>query len=86
MAEIKKLLDEFGIILEGNKILPEEFKLKFLSALAELENNECHKSKSFLTLDCIRLKEFSKLCIGLILIKFLAGDCMSNIIKMAIWF
>lgn len=47
MAEIKKLLDEFGIILEGNKILPEEFKLKFLSALAELENNECHKKQEF---------------------------------------
>jgi hypothetical protein len=47
MAEIKKLLDEFGIIYEANKILPQEFKLKFLEALAELENNECHKTSNF---------------------------------------
>lgn len=47
MAEIKKLLDEFGIIHEGNKILPDEFKIKFLEALAELEDNECHKKRTF---------------------------------------
>jgi hypothetical protein len=47
MAEIKKLLDEFGIIHEGNKILPDNFKVQFLEALAELEDNECHKTRNF---------------------------------------
>lgn len=47
MPEIKKLFDEYGIIYEAVKILPKEFKLDFLSALAELENNECHKSGNF---------------------------------------
>ncbi len=47
MAEIKKLLDEFGVIYEANKILPQELKLDFLEALAELENNECHKNRNF---------------------------------------
>jgi hypothetical protein len=47
MAEIKKLLDEFGVIYQANKILPKEFKLDFLEALAELENNECHKTGIF---------------------------------------
>jgi len=47
VAEIKKLLDEFGIIHEGNKILPNEFKILFLEALAELEDNECHKVRVF---------------------------------------
>ncbi len=47
MAEIKKLLDEFGIIYEANKILPDEFKIQFLEALAELEDNKCHKSRDF---------------------------------------
>ena len=47
MAEIKKLLDEFGVIYEGNKILPDNFKLQFLEALAELEDNECHKTRTF---------------------------------------
>lgn len=47
MAEIKKILDEFGIIYEGNKVLPQELKLDFLEALSELEDNECHKKRSF---------------------------------------
>lgn len=47
MAEIKKLLDEFGVIFEADKILPGEYKLDFLSALAELENNEAHRTKTF---------------------------------------
>jgi hypothetical protein len=47
MAEIKKLLDEFGIIYEANKILPDEYKIKFLEALAELEDNGCHKERTF---------------------------------------
>ena len=48
MAEIKKILDEFGIIYEANKILPDDsHKIQFLEALAELEDNECHKNFSF---------------------------------------
>lgn len=47
MAEIKKLLDEFGVIHEGNKILPNNFKVQFLEALAELEDNESHKTRTF---------------------------------------
>lgn len=48
MAEIKQLLDQFGIIYEANKILPDDsHKLQFLEALAELEDNDCHKSANF---------------------------------------
>ena len=48
MAEIKKLLDQFGIIFEANKVLPDDpHKLQFLEALAELEDNDCHKNSSF---------------------------------------
>jgi hypothetical protein len=44
---VKKMLDEFGIIHEGNKILPKDLKISFLEALAELEDNECHKNREF---------------------------------------
>lgn len=48
MAQIKPLFDEFGIILEGQKILPtDKLKLSFLKSLAELENNECHAKQTF---------------------------------------
>ena len=48
MAEIKVLLDQFGIIHEANKILPDDnHKIEFLSALAELEDNACHKNRNF---------------------------------------
>lgn len=47
MAQIKSLLDEYGVIYEAMKILPNELKLDFLEALAELEDNECHRTKSF---------------------------------------
>lgn len=48
MAEIKVLLDEYGIIHEANKILPSvDLKVKFLEALAELEDNNAHKSRQF---------------------------------------
>ena len=47
MAEIKGLIDEHGTIYECNKKLPEEFRIKFLEVLAELEDNECHKSHTF---------------------------------------
>lgn len=48
MAEIKALLDEFGVIFEANKILPSaDLKVKFLEALAELEDNNAHKIRQF---------------------------------------
>ncbi|MGB5960711.1 MAG: hypothetical protein WBG73_08650 [Coleofasciculaceae cyanobacterium] len=47
MTQIKPLLDEYGVIYEAMKILPDELKLDFLEALAELEDNECHRTKSF---------------------------------------
>jgi hypothetical protein len=48
MAELKRLLDEFGIIYDAMKMLPDaKLKIEFLEALAELENNECHRTRSF---------------------------------------
>ena len=48
MAELKPLLDEYGIIYDALKKLPDnKLKLEFLEALAELENNECHRTRSF---------------------------------------
>ncbi|GEM_PF-237740 len=43
----KPLYDEYGVIREAWKILPPEFRDKFLEALAELEDNECHRQRSF---------------------------------------
>lgn len=44
----KPLHDEYGVIREALKILPtDELKLAFLEALAELEDNECHRHRSF---------------------------------------
>jgi len=48
MAELKQLLDEYGIIYDAMKMLPDaKLKVEFLEALAELENNECHRTRSF---------------------------------------
>lgn len=48
MAQIKALLDKYGIIYEANKTLPDsKHKLQLLEALAELEDNECHITRSF---------------------------------------
>jgi hypothetical protein len=48
MAELKRLLDEYGIIYDAMKMLPDaKLKIEFLEALAELENNECHRTRSF---------------------------------------
>lgn len=48
MAEIKALLDKYGIIHKAEKILPDKkHKVKFLEALAELEDNSCHRDLSF---------------------------------------
>lgn len=48
MVEIKAILDEFGVIYNAQKMLPDEkHRLKFLEALAELENNDCHRKTEF---------------------------------------
>ena len=48
MADLKPLLDEYGIIFEALKKLPDKhLKLEFLESLAELEDNECHRHRQF---------------------------------------
>lgn len=48
MAEVKALLDEYGVIHEAMKILPDDkFKVALLEALAELEDHEAHRTRTF---------------------------------------
>lgn len=48
MAEIKALVDEFGVIRKALSILPsDKLKIAFLEGLAELEDNEAHRTQSF---------------------------------------
>ena len=48
MAEIKALLDEFGVIQEAAAILPnDKLKIAFLESLAELEDREAHRTRNF---------------------------------------
>ena len=48
MAAIKVLLDEYGVINEACYRLPsDKLKIKFLEALAELEDNNAHKERQF---------------------------------------
>ncbi len=48
MAQNLTLCDEYGIIYEAIKILPDdELKISFLEALAELEDQECHRTRQF---------------------------------------
>jgi hypothetical protein len=47
MTQTKTLVDEHGIINEACKILPDDYKVRFLEALGELEDNNSHKFKKF---------------------------------------
>ncbi len=48
MAQTITLCDEYGIIYQAMKLLPDdELKFGFLEALAELEDNECHRTRKF---------------------------------------
>lgn len=47
MAEIKALRDENGIIRKAYNNLPKEYIEDALCALAELEDNECHRTHTF---------------------------------------
>jgi hypothetical protein len=48
MAQTLTLCDEYGIISEAMKVLPDdELKIGFLEAIAELEDKECHRTRKF---------------------------------------
>jgi hypothetical protein len=48
MAKLKPLLDEFGVIHEALAKIPDDkLKMDFMEALAELEDNQCHRARSF---------------------------------------
>lgn len=48
MAQTLTLRDEYGIIYQAMKVLPDDqLKIGFLEALAELEDNECHRTRTF---------------------------------------
>ncbi|MEG4393456.1 hypothetical protein [Microcoleus sp. BROC3] len=72
MAQNITLCDEYGIIYEAMEILPDdELKICFLKALAEFEDNECHRtSRRAYDLCCIKffsilmLKRFMSISIA----------------------
>lgn len=45
--EAKPIKDEKGSIAKAYKTLPQELHDDFLKALAELEDNECHRKRQF---------------------------------------
>ena len=48
MAQPKGLVDDFGILMECQKILPDNrHRLQLLESIAELESNEAHATRSF---------------------------------------
>lgn len=48
MAQHLTLCDEYGIIYQAMRILPNDpLKISFLEALAELEDGECHRTRKF---------------------------------------
>ena len=48
MAEIKAIVDEYGVIREAAQVLPsDKLKVAFLEALAELEDNEAHRTRTY---------------------------------------
>lgn len=48
MADIKPIYDEYGVILDAQKRLPDDsLRVAFFEALAELENNEFHRTRHF---------------------------------------
>ena len=47
MAQPKGLVDDFGILMEFQKILPDDrHRLQLLESIAELESNEAHATRS----------------------------------------
>lgn len=48
MARTLTLQDQYGVIYQAIKILPnDDLKISFLEALAELEDSECHRTRKF---------------------------------------
>jgi len=48
MAQTLTLCDEYGILYQAMKILPDDqLKISFLEGLAELEDSECHRTRKF---------------------------------------
>ena len=48
MARTNPLFDEWGVIYDATKRLPnEQLKLGLVAALAELEDHECHRTRTF---------------------------------------
>jgi hypothetical protein len=48
MAQHLILCDDYGIIQQAMKVLPNDsLKIDFLAALAELEDGECHRTRKF---------------------------------------
>jgi hypothetical protein len=48
MARTLTLQDQYGIIYQAIKILPnDDLKISFLEALAELEDSEFHRTRKF---------------------------------------
>lgn len=48
MAQTLPLHDHYGILYQAMEILPgDQLKIGFLEALAELENQECHRTRKF---------------------------------------
>lgn len=48
MTQIKTLVDKHGVIYEASKILPDnQHRVQFIEALAELEDNERHRTRTF---------------------------------------
>ena len=48
MPQTLTLCDHYGIIHQAMKILPnDQLKIDFLEALSELEDNECHRTRTF---------------------------------------
>ena len=48
MARTLTLQDQYGVIYQAIKILPNnDLKISFLEALAELEDSECHRTRKF---------------------------------------
>ncbi|MDB9315248.1 hypothetical protein PN462_19190 [Spirulina sp. CS-785/01] len=56
----KPLYDEYGVIREAWKTLPLEFRNDFLEALAELEDNECHRQRNFPKTQLHRIKGYEE--------------------------
>lgn len=49
MAQTLTLCDEYGILYQAMKILPDDqLKISFLEGLAELEDSECHRTRKLL--------------------------------------